>query len=72
MTEAPKSLLAFKNDRISQSPDWTSLRVPDGMEDEEAKEAELAARESKSRLEDHIRGLFTNYNVVRAKMGSNV
>lgn len=64
MAEEPKPILEFKNNRISQSSDWTSLRAPEDLEGDEAKEAELAAKESKLRLEDHIRGLFTNYNVV--------
>jgi hypothetical protein len=64
MAEEPTPILAFKNNRISQTSDWTSLRASKDLEGEEAKEAELAAKESKSRLEEHIRGLFTNYNVV--------
>jgi hypothetical protein len=64
MAKDPQPILAYKNARISQSSDWTSLIPPAGLDGEEAKAAEAKVNESKLRLEEHIRGLFTNYNVV--------
>ena len=65
MADEPQKILEYKNARISQNGDsWTPLDAPTGDEGEELEIATAKAQEAKLRLEEHIRSLFTNYNVV--------